>query len=223
MRQSKSKRKRKYYWDTTLWLEYLRPSGNFPPEVAAGLLEIGNQARRREVVIITSTVTLTEVLPGYEAPDVFERWQAITSATWVELRDVDDAVGWESARIRGEFFKNAPPEIRRLAPGDRFLADSIHAATVKLYADELTAAHILDARLRSVIQREVPSVLVEVPTQQQLDLTAALAVPAAPEASGESDPQELEAEEGELEVEEALMQVDEFEASAPPPDPPADI
>ena len=65
------------YWDTCIFFAWIKDETCWPEAVTKGITQAIEMAYRGEIVIATSTVTLTEVLQSRMSADEKEKYQKI--------------------------------------------------------------------------------------------------------------------------------------------------
>lgn len=122
--------KRKIYWDTGIycaWLSEERANQKYLPAIRELLKEAGNG----KVVIMTSVITLAEILECKYEDAVYKRFQKTFNPYSHVKIDVDTRVAEQASLYRGHYNSKEPP-IKVRTP------DAIHMATGALYeADEI--------------------------------------------------------------------------------------
>jgi predicted nucleic acid-binding protein len=120
-------RGKKYYWDSCLFLTWLKNEPRKPGE-AEGIEEVVRLVHSNKAEIFTSVLTVTEVLESKMTDAEKTRFQDLFKRPNVVQVDVDSRVAGLAAEIRGHY----------LAIGAKISApDSIHLATAIHYeADE---------------------------------------------------------------------------------------
>ena len=116
--------KRVLYWDTCIYLAWLKGEDN-GASVNEGIKEAVDENWDGKLLIVTSTITLIEVLESSLTDEQEVRFQQSFRKQLHVLRDVDPAVAVKARVFRGSF----------MAPGSKRLAvpDAIHLATAAIY------------------------------------------------------------------------------------------
>jgi len=127
-----------YYWDTCLFIAWLsdeiRPSGDMD-----GVREIIEMTKRRDVAVVTSALTLAEVLPSKFPAGVFNLFDDLLKRTTFRIISMDRKI----ARLAGDLRVHYEKEERRLKT-----PDAIHLATAIL--NGVSEFHTFDAQLLSL-------------------------------------------------------------------------
>ena len=119
-----------YYWDASLFLAWLT---NEPREAAVmeGIAEVARDVNDNKAVLITSVITLTEVLEARLSDEARQKFRDLFKRRNVKQINVDQRIAQLAQEIR-QHYSQQNPSVRIETP------DSIHLATAILYkADEL--------------------------------------------------------------------------------------
>lgn len=136
----------KFYWDTSIFLMVLTERTCHGPGVLDAAREILRKTELGEAVIITSEITVAEILPSYEVPpDQFDRYEAWLQWHHLEVRAVDHPVSRLAAQIRSRLIRMEPPHRPKLP-------DVLHVATAFLYEDQISAVHSVDDKFPKVLE-----------------------------------------------------------------------
>jgi predicted nucleic acid-binding protein len=115
-----------YYWDTCLFLAWIkdedRPSGEM-----AGVREVIANVKKRDAIIVTSVITATEVLQSYLPAGVETLFTGLMKR--VEQKSVDIKIAKLAHDLRDYY------TIRKSNFGDKTLStpDALHLATAIMY------------------------------------------------------------------------------------------
>jgi predicted nucleic acid-binding protein len=119
-----------YYWDTCLFLAWIkdeeRPTGEM-----AGVREIVSRVKRREVVLMTSVLTLTEVLQSRIPAGMNTLFTGLLRR--FEVKGIDIKIARLAHDLRDYYTQRAP----EFANKTLSTPDALHLATAIMYrADE---------------------------------------------------------------------------------------
>lgn len=132
----------KIYWDTCVFLAWIKDE-NQPDDVKKGIEQTIEQAYSGEVVIVTSTITLTEALQTKMTPDQKTRYQQAFRNSRLQLVDVDRRIASRAATLREHYDTRVFDAKGVLSRGSFMsLGDSLHIATA-LHID-VREMHTLD-------------------------------------------------------------------------------
>lgn len=125
----------KYYWDSCIFIAWIkdekRPAGEMQ-----GLAEIVREIDAGKVILMTSTISLGEVLAGDLTEEQRERYESSLKKPTIVSITPDARISAEAGRIR-EFYRKKGWSVG--------LEDAIHLASALLWkADEL---HTFDEKL----------------------------------------------------------------------------
>jgi hypothetical protein len=67
------------YWDTAVWLAWLQNERHWPETVLAGIEDVILQLENGKLLLLTSSITRSEVFEGRLSPKQKILWNAITS------------------------------------------------------------------------------------------------------------------------------------------------
>jgi predicted nucleic acid-binding protein len=112
------------YWDTAVWLAWLLGERHWPATVLAGIEDVIVQLESGRLLLLTSSITRSEVFEGRLATEQKALWNSIMRRSDVQAIAADDRVNDRSAAIR-EYHKNRGTKIET--------PDAIHLATAVLY------------------------------------------------------------------------------------------
>ncbi len=111
-----------YYWDTCLFCAWLKDEKRDIREMD-GVRDIIEKIKKRQASLITSTLTLAEVLPSKCPVGTYELFEDLLKRTTIQVRAVDRKTAKLAGDIRDHYIKN-PLNGKNLA-----VPDSIHLAT----------------------------------------------------------------------------------------------
>lgn len=118
------------YWDTCIFLAWIKGESIWPEEVMKGIEQTADEAYAGRVVIITSVITLTEFEQTRLTPDQRDKFQKLfTHPNW-QLMDVDKRVAAKAAVIRQHYDTRVYDKNgNKVSGGFMSLGDSLHLAT----------------------------------------------------------------------------------------------
>lgn len=124
--------KKKIYWDTCIFLAWLKEEKN-EIGVMEGIEEVVRKIHNNEIILITSQITYIEVLQSRLDSDAQKKWKDIFNRRNYQMGDVTPKVGEKSHFIR-DYYDQKGIKLST--------QDSIQLATAIIYgADEF---HTLD-------------------------------------------------------------------------------
>ena len=127
-----------YYWDTCLFVSWLadekRPSGDMD-----GVREIVAKVKKRDGSIVTSALTLAEVLPSKCPAGVFNLFEDLLKRTTFRVISVDRKI----AKLAGDLRVHYEKDGKKLKT-----PDSIHLATAII--NGVSEFHTFDAGILSL-------------------------------------------------------------------------
>lgn len=124
-----------FYWDSCIFISWLKRESRPEPGVNEGLEEIVKQVHDNNVYLITSALTKAEILESTLPKEGAEKLEGVLKRRNVRVIETNERV-WEKAHDIRDYYKREP--------GGRTLSlpDAVHVATAILYdADVL---HTLD-------------------------------------------------------------------------------
>ena len=138
MKLGKREKRRVVYWDSCVFLAWIKEETLWGQDVMDGMAQVVEQSAKNQAIIITSVLTKTEVLESQLTEEQRKKFNAVFGHRNVVLLDLDQRISDEAARIRGYYKK---PHSRTMS-----VPDSIHLATALHYnAHEF---HTLDGSSR---------------------------------------------------------------------------
>ncbi len=140
---AKRDHRRLIYWDACIFFAWIKQETCWPPEVTKGIEQTIEQAYAKQLIIVTSVVTLTEVLQSNMKADDKERYRNIFKHPNLQLMDVDRRVAEKAAFIREAHDSRAFDKTGKFVSGSIMsLGDSFHLATAAHHA--VSEFHTLD-------------------------------------------------------------------------------
>jgi predicted nucleic acid-binding protein len=129
-RRERPQRRKKVYWDTCVFIAWIGDESSWPDDVKKGIQQTIELAISGEVMIVTSALTLAEILETKMTPDQKIKFRTAFSAPYLQLIDVDRKIGVLSAQIRERHDTRIYGPNRTLISGTFIrMPDSIHLAT----------------------------------------------------------------------------------------------
>lgn len=120
-----------FYWDTCVYIAYLKGEQSHGEPHVSSLAQMAKDNFEQKNRIVTSVITLTEVLSSKLTPDEEEAFLKTFKRVNHVLYDVDYGIATKARKFRDAFLKH---------PSGKTLSspDAIHAATaIILQADEM--------------------------------------------------------------------------------------
>ena len=157
-------KRRRYYWDSCVFLSYLEND----PDRVSHVESILNEAAAGKIQIVTSTLSIAEVAyTSYEKEGrvLRPREEERIDALWhppVVLVEYHRRIAMEARRLIRESFATDKPTLKP--------SDAIHAATAHLH--QADAFHTYDTKLTRAISALLPFD-VGAPQAEQLSMTLA--------------------------------------------------
>ncbi|HRF47550.1 MAG TPA: PIN domain-containing protein [Anaerolineales bacterium] len=114
-----------YYWDTCVFISLISGEKRSDPRESSGILEHVSRFDTGEIRLVTSVLTLTEVLTSHFTPQMEERFQGITHRSNFELINVTSIIATMAQELRGFY------QLKASSDGLPTLGtpDAIHVAT----------------------------------------------------------------------------------------------
>lgn len=133
-----SGRTRSAYWDTCCFIAWLKNEKGHPPGTLDALDEQARLCDRGEFVIVTSAITITEVLKGVIGIKESDQFHKATRRRHLQVVACDQRIAGLASEIRNDIHATSKPGtlVKCTTP------DAIHLATaVKLAVDRM---HTMD-------------------------------------------------------------------------------
>jgi len=126
-----------YYWDTCLFCSWLadekRTSGDMD-----GVREIVSRVKKRDAGLITSALTLSEVLPSKYPTGTYDLFDDLLKRTTIKVVAVDRKIAKLAGELRAYYDTNPKDGKKQLAT-----PDAIHLATAII--NSVTEFHTFDS------------------------------------------------------------------------------
>jgi hypothetical protein len=120
------------YWDTCIFFAWIKEE-TWADEITRGIQQTIEQVYAKRAVLITSVVTLTEILQSQMTREQKERYQEAFGHPQLQLMDVDRRIAAKAAFIR-EFYDTRVFEGGLLKNGSVMsMGDAFHLATAIQY------------------------------------------------------------------------------------------
>jgi predicted nucleic acid-binding protein len=141
------KRRRLHYWDSCIFFAWIKQETCWPEEVTRGIEQEIEQAYSKELIIVTSVLTLNEVLQSQMSKEQKERYQGIFHHPSLQLVEIDRRIASDAAVIREAHDTRVfDRDGNRIAGCLMSMGDSFHLATAIRY--EVNAFKTLDGSSR---------------------------------------------------------------------------
>ena len=176
-----AKRVPRWYWDTSIFLMVLKGEECHGPHVLEAAREQMREAEAGRLVIVTSSITLTEILPRPPHLEEYDRFLGWLQREHAQVHDVTQPIASRAARIRRAGL-DCSPKLKIKAP------DAIHIATALIHT--VGRFHSVDSSLNLVFQHLDLPLRGEPPQLEQL--TMPLSAPGGPAGQAELPPPDLE-------------------------------
>jgi len=112
------------YWDSCIFLAWLKDEGR-PGGEMAGLASIAREVEKKNFSVITSVITIAEILTGRSGEEVVAEFRKLLQRSNFQLINVDERIAAKASEIRNHYIEKAK---REKVSSIRF-ADSLHLAT----------------------------------------------------------------------------------------------
>ncbi len=112
------------YWDSCIFLAWLKDEKR-PGDEMAGLASIAREVEKKNFSVITSVITIAEILTGRSGEEVVADFRKLFQRSNFQLINVDERIATKGSEIRNHYIEKAK---REKVPSIRF-ADSLHLAT----------------------------------------------------------------------------------------------
>jgi hypothetical protein len=118
------------YWDTCVFLAWIKGESCWPEDVTKGIEQIVEQNAAKEVILVTSVITLAEILQANLTVEQKDKVAGIFRNPTLQLIDVDRRVAGKAATIRAAYdSRTFNPDGAVKSGSIMGMGDSIHLAT----------------------------------------------------------------------------------------------
>ena len=122
--------KKKYYWDSCIFIAWLNGGEGRPPEVIEGLNEVARDVNENRAALCTSVTTWTEILQGKLTPEQKTRLENLFKRRNVVLINIDARIAQMASEIRNYYnergVKIETPDAQHLATAIIYEVDEFH-------------------------------------------------------------------------------------------------
>src|ERR1035438_6011711 len=123
------KRARRIYWDTCVFLAWIKQETVWPEEVTKGIEQTIELAKSKQVVIATSALTIAEALATQVTLEQKQRFRHIFSVSYLQLIDLDRRISEKASVIR-DYYDTRQFKAGVYQSGSSMaMGDAIHLAT----------------------------------------------------------------------------------------------
>ena len=112
------------YWDSCIFLAWLKDESR-PGDEMAGLGSIAREIEKKNFSVITSVITIAEILTGRSSEEVVTEFGKLFQRSNFQMINVDERIATKASEIRNHYIEKAK---REKGSSIRF-ADSLHLAT----------------------------------------------------------------------------------------------
>ncbi|MGO8673090.1 MAG: type II toxin-antitoxin system VapC family toxin [Capsulimonadaceae bacterium] len=156
-----AKSPRKYYWDTSVFLMLLKGETLHGQDTLDAAKDIFRKVEQGDAIIITSEMTVVEILESKTDQAAFDRWEAALQWENLHVRAVDHPVAVRAQKLRSECDRQKSKPVTHSE-------DAIHVATYLIYRSEIDELHSLDPDFAKALKYCGETV---VPTKPRRDQT----------------------------------------------------
>ena len=116
--------KKLLYWDACIFLAWLKNEERAEGEMP-GLLSLAQEVEKENFSVITSVITITEILPACSGEEVVTEFKKLFQRSNFRMVNVDERIATKASEIRDHYVGKA----KREKVASIKLADSFHLAT----------------------------------------------------------------------------------------------
>jgi|GEM_PF-1710858 len=132
------------YWDTCIFLAWIKMETCWPEDVTKGIEQVVDSWRSGKTIIVTSSLTMLEVLSAQLSVDQKDLLRKVFSQPTLQLVDIDRRISAKASVIRQFYDDRTFHEDGSLKSGRIMgIGDAIHLATA-LSVDRLSEFQTLD-------------------------------------------------------------------------------
>ena len=112
------------YWDSCIFLAWLKDENRAEGEMS-GLMSVVREIEKKKFSVITSVITITEVLPVSSGPEVITKFKELFQRSNFQMINVDERIASKASEIRNHYVTESK-QGKRQSLG---FADILHLAT----------------------------------------------------------------------------------------------
>lgn len=121
---------KRLYWDTCVILAWIKNETCWPEDVLKGIEQTVEEWRARSVVIVTSAITMLEILSSQMTKEQKDAFAKVFSDPHLQLIDVDRRIAGKASAIRSHYDdRQFKPDGGVLSGRIMGMGDAIHLAT----------------------------------------------------------------------------------------------
>ena len=157
-----------YYWDTSVWLAWLKGETREAGEME-GVAEIAQEVVDGEAVLITSTITRIEILETRLEPNQRNKFLETLESSGITEVDLDPFVAEIASEIRDYYILQRPDGSKMSVPDAIHLATAIHSKATEFSHFEKGEKSISFSKLGSMVADKYP-LNIKCPMKSQTEL-----------------------------------------------------
>jgi hypothetical protein len=119
----------KYYWDSCVFLAWIKRETCWPEDVTRGIEQVVEQWRAKQAVIVTSAITMLEVISSMMTKDHKDAFTKLFSDPYLQMIDVDRRIAGKASAIRSFYDTRAFKPDGSITGSVMSMGDAIHLAT----------------------------------------------------------------------------------------------
>lgn len=117
-----------FYWDACIFLAWLKNEERSEGEME-GLTRLVEEVEKNKYPVITSVITITEILPKRSGKEVVAKFRKLFQRSNFRMINIDERIATKASKIRDHYLEKAKKEkINSIK-----LGDGIHLATAIIY------------------------------------------------------------------------------------------
>ena len=120
---------KRLYWDTCVFLAWLKNETCWPEDVLKGIEQTVEELRARSVVIVTSAITMLEILSSQMTKEQKDAFAKVFSDPQLQLIDVDRRIAGKASAIRSYYDDRQFKPDGGVSGRIMGMGDAIHLAT----------------------------------------------------------------------------------------------